>query len=33
MDEFEIEQVTEPELTEPAFIEGLPGVGHVEESV
>jgi uncharacterized protein (TIGR00162 family) len=29
MDEFEIETVAEPELTEPVFIEGLPGVGHV----
>jgi uncharacterized protein (TIGR00162 family) len=29
MDEFEIKRVTEPDLTDPAFIEGLPGVGHV----
>jgi uncharacterized protein (TIGR00162 family) len=29
MDEFEIEQLAEPELQDPAFVEGLPGVGHV----
>jgi uncharacterized protein (TIGR00162 family) len=29
MDEFVIEQVAEPDVTEPALIEGLPGVGHV----
>ena len=29
MDEFETETLGEPELQEPVFIEGLPGVGHV----
>ncbi len=29
MDEFEIEHVAEAELSEPALVEGLPGVGHV----
>ena len=29
MDEFDIEVVAEPDLSEPAFVEGLPGVGHV----
>ncbi len=29
MDEFEIEAVAEPELTDPVLVEGLPGVGHV----
>jgi len=29
MDDIEIETVAEPETTEPVFIEGLPGVGHV----
>ncbi|MFB6232628.1 MAG: proteasome assembly chaperone family protein [Haloarculaceae archaeon] len=29
MDEFDIEVVAEPEISEPAFVEGLPGVGHV----
>jgi hypothetical protein len=29
MDEFEIEAVAEPDLSEPVLIEGLPGVGHV----
>ncbi|WP_251330058.1 proteasome assembly chaperone family protein [Haloplanus pelagicus] len=29
MDAIEIETVAEPELSEPALIEGLPGVGHV----
>jgi uncharacterized protein (TIGR00162 family) len=29
MDEFEVEWVAEPDLVDPVFIEGLPGVGHV----
>jgi hypothetical protein len=29
MDDIEVEVLAEPELTEPVFIEGLPGVGHV----
>jgi uncharacterized protein (TIGR00162 family) len=29
MDDFEIEEVSEPTLEEPILIEGLPGVGHV----
>jgi uncharacterized protein (TIGR00162 family) len=29
MDEFDIDVVAEPELTDPVLIEGLPGVGHV----
>jgi uncharacterized protein (TIGR00162 family) len=29
MDEFETETLGEPELQDPVFIEGLPGVGHV----
>jgi uncharacterized protein (TIGR00162 family) len=29
MDEFEIEHTAEPDLQDPVFIEGLPGVGHV----
>jgi len=29
MDEFDIEVVADPGLTEPVFVEGLPGVGHV----
>ena len=29
MDEFEIETVAEPDVQEPVFVEGLPGVGHV----
>jgi uncharacterized protein (TIGR00162 family) len=29
MDEFEIEAIAEPDLTDPVLIEGLPGVGHV----
>ena len=29
MDGIEVESLAEPELTEPVFIEGLPGVGHV----
>ena len=29
MDEFEIEVVAEPDLTDPVLVEGLPGVGHV----
>jgi len=29
MDEFEIEAVAEPALTDPVLVEGLPGVGHV----
>jgi uncharacterized protein (TIGR00162 family) len=29
MDEFEIEVHSDPELTDPVLIEGLPGVGHV----
>ncbi len=29
MDEFETEWVSQPDLREPVFIEGLPGVGHV----
>ncbi len=29
MDEFEIEWAAQPALREPAFVEGLPGVGHV----
>ena len=29
MDEFEIEAVAEPDLTDPVLVEGLPGVGHV----
>ncbi|MFC6722776.1 proteasome assembly chaperone family protein [Halobacteriaceae bacterium SHR40] len=33
MDEFEIEQLEEPELQEPVFVEGLPGVGHVGKLV
>ncbi len=33
MDEFEIERVEEPELQEPVFVEGLPGVGHVGKLV
>jgi uncharacterized protein (TIGR00162 family) len=33
MEEFDIEVVAEPDLTEPAFVEGLPGVGHVGKLV
>ncbi len=33
MDEFEIERLTEPELQDPVFVEGLPGVGHVGKLV
>lgn len=33
MDEFDIETLAEPELTEPVLIEGLPGVGHVGKLV
>lgn len=29
MEDFEIEQLADPELTEPILVEGLPGVGHV----
>ncbi len=29
MDEFDIEAVAEPDLSEPVLVEGLPGVGHV----
>jgi uncharacterized protein (TIGR00162 family) len=29
MDEFDIETVAEPDLSEPVLVEGLPGVGHV----
>jgi uncharacterized protein (TIGR00162 family) len=29
MDEIDIEVVADPELRDPAFVEGLPGVGHV----
>jgi uncharacterized protein (TIGR00162 family) len=29
MDEFDIEAVADPDLTDPVLIEGLPGVGHV----
>ncbi|WP_424019539.1 proteasome assembly chaperone family protein [Halorientalis pallida] len=29
MDEFEIETLADPELTDPVLVEGLPGVGHV----
>jgi uncharacterized protein (TIGR00162 family) len=29
MDEFEIETLADPELSDPVLIEGLPGVGHV----
>jgi uncharacterized protein (TIGR00162 family) len=29
MDEFEIEELAEPELVDPVLVEGLPGVGHV----
>jgi len=29
MDEFEVEWLAEPDLDEPVFVEGLPGVGHV----
>jgi len=29
MDEFEIEALSDPDLSEPVLIEGLPGVGHV----
>ena len=29
MDEFDIETVAEPTLTDPVLVEGLPGVGHV----
>ena len=29
MDEFETEALAEPELQDPVFVEGLPGVGHV----
>jgi uncharacterized protein (TIGR00162 family) len=29
MDEFEIETVAEPSVSEPVLVEGLPGVGHV----
>jgi len=29
MDEFDIETVAEPELSDPVLVEGLPGVGHV----
>ena len=29
MDELDIEVVADPELRDPAFVEGLPGVGHV----
>jgi len=29
MDEFDIEVVAEPDLTDPVLVEGLPGVGHV----
>ncbi len=33
MDEFDVETLAEPELTEPVLIEGLPGVGHVGKLV
>jgi uncharacterized protein (TIGR00162 family) len=33
MDEFEIEWVAEPDLTDPVLVEGLPGVGHVGKLV
>jgi uncharacterized protein (TIGR00162 family) len=33
MDEISIEWVAEPELDDPAFVEGLPGVGHVGKLV
>jgi uncharacterized protein (TIGR00162 family) len=33
MNEFEIERLEEPELQEPVFVEGLPGVGHVGKLV
>jgi uncharacterized protein (TIGR00162 family) len=33
MDEFEIAEVADPDLQEPVFIEGLPGVGHVGKLV
>jgi len=33
MDEFEIEEVAEPALQGPVFVEGLPGVGHVGKLV
>jgi uncharacterized protein (TIGR00162 family) len=33
MDEFDIETLAEPELSEPVLIEGLPGVGHVGKLV
>ncbi|PSP83127.1 proteasome assembly chaperone family protein [Halobacteriales archaeon QS_6_64_34] len=29
MDEFEIDDIADPELDEPVLVEGLPGVGHV----
>ena len=29
MDEYEIERVADPDFSEPVFVEGLPGVGHV----
>jgi hypothetical protein len=29
MDQIEIERLADPELDDPAFVEGLPGVGHV----
>jgi uncharacterized protein (TIGR00162 family) len=29
MDEFEIEELADPELADPVLVEGLPGVGHV----
>jgi uncharacterized protein (TIGR00162 family) len=33
MDEFDVETLAEPELTDPVLIEGLPGVGHVGKLV
>jgi uncharacterized protein len=33
MDEFDIETLAEPELSDPVLVEGLPGVGHVGKLV
>jgi hypothetical protein len=33
MNEIEVEHVTEPDLEDPVFVEGLPGVGHVGKLV
>lgn len=33
MDEFDVETLAEPALTDPVLVEGLPGVGHVGKLV